>query len=120
MVHSLNGAPGVYSARYAGDMHDDEANNKKLLQDMQGIEDRRAKFVCAAALSYPQEDTKVFTGEIFGEIGLSPAGNNGFGYDPLFVLPSGKTMAQICSGEKNAISHRAIAMKKLEESLKGE
>lgn len=120
MVHALNGAPGVYSARYAGDMHDDEKNNIKLLQDMQGIEDRRAKFVCAAALSYPQEETKVFTGEVFGEIGLSPAGDNGFGYDPLFVLPSGKTMAQISSSDKNAISHRAIAMKKLEESLKGE
>lgn len=121
MVDYLGGAPGVYSARFAGEQCDDEKNNMKLLSMLEGLTDvdRAAKFVSVITLMFPNGDTLVARGECQGRIIEIPTGENGFGYDPLFV-PDGydKTFAQLSSEEKNMISHRARALKKLEELLK--
>lgn len=121
-VDYLNGAPGVYSARYAGN-HDDEANNDKLLQELTGvpIEERTARFVCAIA--YVTSDLKEFVvrGTVEGYIGFERRGNHGFGYDPLFYVPSlGRTFAELSVDEKREISHRGNALKKLKLLLKGD
>ena len=121
MVDYLGGAPGVYSARFAGEQCDDEKNNMKLLSMLEGLTDvdRAAKFVSVITLMFPNGDTLVARGECPGRIIEIPTGENGFGYDPLFV-PDGydKTFAQLSPEEKNLISHRARALKKLEELLK--
>lgn len=121
MVDYLGGAPGVYSARFAGEQCDDEKNNMKLLSMLEGLTDvdRAAKFVSVITLMFPNGDTLVARGECHGRIIEIPTGENGFGYDPLFV-PDGydKTFAQLSPEEKNLISHRARALKKLEELLK--
>lgn len=114
-VEVLGGAPGVYSARYAGSHGDDEANNKKLIKAMQGVSNRNCKYECVIALSKNGKTIKTFYGDIKGEIAESEKGNGGFGYDPLFLLPNGKTMAEIEIEEKNKISHRYIALNKLRE-----
>ena len=120
MVDYLGGAPGVYSARFAGDHCDDERNNQKLLGMLEGLADseRTAKFVSVITLIFPDGQTLVARGECPGRIIEMPTGENGFGYDPLFV-PDGydKTFAQLSEEEKNAISHRARALQKLEELL---
>ena len=120
MVDYLGGAPGVYSARFAGDECDDEKNNEKLLKHLEGLpaEDRKAKFVSVITLMFPDGNTIVARGEGPGRIIETPTGENGFGYDPLFV-PDGlsKTFAQLSDKEKNSISHRARALEKLEEIL---
>ena len=111
-VDALNGAPGIYSARYSGVDANDGKNNLLLLENLEGIEDRKAKFVCAITLIYP--DNKIITaeGECEGEILKAIRGNNGFGYDPLFLVPAyGKTFAELDSEIKNKISHRAKALK---------
>ena len=112
VVPALNGAPGIYSARYAGTHGDDAANNAKLVSDLQGIDDRRAYFYCAMALlQFAQDPTPiVVTAAWHGEIVDNAAGENGFGYDPHFFLADhGKTSAQLAAAEKNQISHRGQA-----------
>ena len=120
MVDYLGGAPGVYSARFAGEECDDEKNNEKLLKHLEGLpaEDRKAKFVSVITLMFPDGNTIVARGDAPGRIIETPTGENGFGYDPLFV-PDGlsKTFAQLSDKEKNSISHRARALEKLEEIL---
>lgn len=116
-VESLGGAPGVYSARYAGNHGDDIANNKKLLQEMHGKKIRKCKYECVIALSKNGKTIKTFYGHIDGEVAEHEKGSGGFGYDPLFLLPNGKTMAEISIEEKNKISHRFIALNQLREYL---
>lgn len=116
VVDFLNGMPGIYSARFAGDDKSDDRNNARLLELMQGIETKKrsAKFVCALALAMPNEPTIFIQEAIEGVITLEPKGINGFGYDPLFYIPEyGKTMAEIPHDLKNKISHRAKALEKL-------
>lgn len=113
-VDALDGAPGIYSARFSGVHGDDKANNRLLLQKLQGVENRAAHYTCAIALCWP--DGKMLTAEdyFYGEIGQEEKGTNGFGYDPLFFLPEyGCTSAQISPEEKNRISHRGKALRKL-------
>lgn len=113
VVDSLNGEPGVYSARYAGD-HDDEANNEKLLLKLQNKSDRSAHFVTNIVAIKPTGEKMVVTGRLNGEILKKKRGINGFGYDPLFYVPQkDKTLAEMTISEKNSISHRGIAFKKL-------
>ena len=125
MVDYLGGAPGVYSARFAGEDGNDEKNNNKLLKLLEEVpaKERTAKFVSVITMVYPDGETLVARGECPGRIITVPAGENGFGYDPLFV-PEGydRTFAQLTSEEKNQISHRAVALKELEKLLiaKGE
>lgn len=123
-VDALDGAPGVYSARYAGEGHDDAANRVKLLQAMADVPEaqRTARFVCAAALAFPGDLGNVnfwsTEGTCEGRIAWEEKGENGFGYDSLFYLPQyGKTMAEISSEEKNAISHRGSAFEKVARML---
>ena len=121
VVPSLGGAPGVYSARYAGMHGDDEANNVKLLQEMKGIADRTAAYVCCMACVFPGGFLKPVTehGFVEGEILFEPRGNGGFGYDPLFWYDGlGKTFAELTSEEKNSISHRKMAIERLCIKLK--
>ena len=117
VVDALDGAPGVYSARYAGVHGDDAANNEKLLANLDGVEETRrtARFVSVVALVYPDGRELVGEGTCEGMIGFAGRGGHGFGYDPLF-LPSdtpGKTMAELMPEEKNAISHRFHALESL-------
>ena len=112
-VEALNGAPGVYSARYAGDAHNSEANMKKLLQDMEGIENRKAQFRTVFALIINGKE-HLFEGIVKGEITKHRHGTSGFGYDPVFI-PEGytQTHAEMGNELKNKISHRALATNKL-------
>ena len=112
-VEALNGAPGVYSARYAGEEHNSEANMKKLLHELEGVENRKAQFRTIFALIIEGKE-HLFEGIIKGEIIKQRKGNAGFGYDPIFV-PEGytQTFAEMGSEEKNKISHRAKAVGKL-------
>ncbi|ERN52457.1 XTP/dITP diphosphatase [Alkalihalophilus marmarensis] len=121
VIDALDGRPGVYSARYAGEEKSDKANNEKVLNEMKDIpsEDRTARFVCTIAVASPGEPTYVVEGTCEGIIALEPAGANGFGYDPIMFLPGfEKTMAQLSPQEKNQISHRARALEKLMEQWK--
>jgi XTP/dITP diphosphohydrolase len=115
-IDALDGEPGVYSARYAGAEKSDEKNMDKVLKELAGVktELRTARFVCALAVVTPGEEPKTFRGICNGIINDSMVGSNGFGYDPIFYLPSfNKTMAQLPKEEKNKISHRANALKQL-------
>ena len=113
-VDALNGAPGVYSARYCGHHGDDAANNALLLQNMANITNRAAAFHCAIALKLPGRDTLIAEGICPGVILHAEQGNGGFGYDPLFLYePLNKTFAQLTEEEKNAVSHRARASEKM-------
>lgn len=118
-VEALNGAPGVYSARYAGEPKNDDANNKKLIKELQNVKNRNARFITVITLIL-KDNVYYFEGEIKGSIALHPSGNSGFGYDPLFI-PEGytKTFAELGSEIKNSISHRAIAVTKMKEFLAG-
>ena len=116
-VDALNGEPGVYSARYSG-TGDDSKNNEKLIENLKGIENRKAKFVSVITLAKPNGETFSFEGEILGEIVDNPRGNTGFGYDPHFYVEEyQKTLAQLPE-LKNKISHRAKALEKLKKELK--
>lgn len=112
-VEALNGAPGVYSARYAGDAHDSEANMKKLLKEMENVENRKARFRTVFALIINGKE-HLFEGIVKGEIIKNRKGTSGFGYDPVFV-PEGysQTFAEMGNELKNKISHRAMATQKL-------
>ncbi len=123
VVDALNGAPGIFSARYAGaDGPDaDKLNNEKLLRELENIPDpkRTARFVCSIALIIPSGEKKFFEGKIEGVINHGECGSNGFGYDPLFYIPElGMTTAELDSAQKNAISHRGKAFKQLAEFIK--
>lgn len=119
-VDALNGAPGVYSARYAGAEGDDQKNNEKLLEALREVpkEKRGAEFVCAIVLLFPDGKILQAKGVTRGQVGYERKGHGGFGYDPLFELPDGKTMAELTAKEKNAISHRGKALRKIKERLK--
>lgn len=118
MIDALGGKPGIYSARYAGKIKNDQHNIEKVLKELNGvpIKSRTARFVCVLAVAIPNERTIFRTGYCEGTIALEEAGTNGFGYDPIFI-PKGyeKTMAQLTAQEKNKISHRNHAIKKLEQ-----
>ncbi|GAF64136.1 nucleoside-triphosphatase [Bacillus sp. TS-2] len=118
IVDALNGEPGVYSARYAGEAKDDQANIEKVLENLQGVpmEKRTARFHCTLAYVQPSGEHYYFNGTCPGLIAESPQGSGGFGYDPIFYLKEkNKTMAEITSEEKNKISHRAMAIKELKK-----
>jgi XTP/dITP diphosphohydrolase len=119
-VAALHGAPGVHSARYAGIPKSDEANNKKLLQEMKQVTDRKARFVTVITLIL-NDEVHYFEGEVKGTIAYEPRGNSGFGYDPLFI-PQGyrSTFAELGAEVKNSISHRANAVKKLLDFLQSQ
>ncbi|AXP49349.1 XTP/dITP diphosphatase [Bacillus subtilis] len=119
-IDNLGGRPGVYSARYAGEQKDDQANIEKVLSELKGIEkeQRTARFRCALAVSIPGDETKTVEGHVEGYIAEEPRGEYGFGYDPIFIVKDkDKTMAELTSDEKNKISHRADALKKLSKLL---
>jgi len=146
-VPALRGAPGVHSARYAGPGHDDAANIAKLLAAVKGVEDRRARFVCTVACVFGSGQIPSWTrairegtvmqvlghplcgpgvaivaaaGEVWGEIIDAPRGSNGFGYDPVFWRADlGRTFAELSGDEKNALSHRGAAFRKLGAWLEG-
>lgn len=117
IVDQLNGRPGVYSARYAGEEKNDQANLEKVLDELDGVPvDRRtARFHCALALAIPNQTTIIVEGSCEGVITEEPTGENGFGYDPIFYVPEKKrTMAELSKEEKNKVSHRAVALKKMD------
>ena len=118
-VEALDNRPGIYSARYAGAGAKNEQRIEKLLKEMAGMTNRKARFVCVIAISNPKGKAMTFRGEIYGKIISAPRGNNGFGYDPVFQ-PEGynETFAELDSEIKNRISHRAIATKKALDALK--
>lgn len=119
-VAALDGRPGVYSARYAGEGADDAANNTKLLSELAGIDDRRAAFHCVIAFvrSADDPDPVLCEGRWDGQILDAPRGHNGFGYDPLFYVPShGCSAAELEPSEKHRISHRGQALAKLKSAL---
>ncbi len=117
VVNSLGGAPGVYSARYAGEEHNDEANNALLLKNLQDKSDRSAKFV-SAVVYYDGEKTLVGNGEVKGYILQEKQGNAGFGYDPLFFSTElNKCFGEATAEEKNSVSHRFRAISDLVKQL---
>ncbi len=116
VVDALDGAPGVYSARYAGEQGDDAANNIKLLDELQEVTDekRQAAFHCVVALAWPDGRCEAYDGQVSGLIMRKERGTGGFGYDPLFMVPEyGKTMAELPLEIKNRISHRGTALRKV-------
>lgn len=120
MVDALEGRPGIYSARYAGEPKNDQNNTNKLLTELAGVpeEKRTARFYCALAVGIPGRETFTVSGTVDGRILEEQRGSNGFGYDPVFYVPEkGKAMAELSSDEKNKISHRANALKKLDDVL---
>lgn len=120
-VFTLNGEPGVYSARYAGLDKNDDANIDKLLSNLKNEDNRAAQFVCVISMSEPGQETKLYKGTVQGEITKERRGSNGFGYDPIFYVPSkDKTMAELTADEKSLISHRGRAIEQLKNDLKGE
>lgn len=114
-IDFLNGAPGVYSARYAGENASDKERCAKVLEEMHGVakELRDARFVCSIYFIFDDENEYSVNGEVRGYIGDEPVGKNGFGYDPIFMLDDDESMATIGEKEKNKISHRAKAFEKL-------
>lgn len=123
-VDALGGRPGVFSARYAGEDATDTDNYLKLLDEMKGVamEKRKARFRCVMALAFPDgQGAFTFDGVFEGYIASEPRGKGGFGYDPVFFVPErNKTAAELTLEEKNAISHRARALRKLKEFLKSD
>ncbi len=115
-VDALDGAPGLYTARYAGEKATDEENIQKLLDELKGVEreKRTARFVCVIAVAYPNRAPVTFRGECEGIILTEKHGENGFGYDPIFYVEQfGKAMAELPAEVKNSISHRSRALAKL-------
>ncbi|MEK3954177.1 XTP/dITP diphosphatase [Psychrobacillus sp. FSL K6-1464] len=115
-IDALDGRPGIYSARYAGEEKSDEANIDKALKELEGTKEseRTARFVCAIAVASPNKEPFTVRGTCEGFIGTERKGTNGFGYDPIFYVPSEqKMMAELTAEQKGAISHRGTAIKKL-------
>lgn len=120
-VDSLNGAPGIYSARYAGEGASDSDRNDKLLNELKDVpfEKRTARFVCVIAVVFPEGESFTVRGTCEGYIEFEPRGNHGFGYDPLFFMQEyHKTVAEMNSEEKNQISHRGNALRQMLKKLK--
>ena len=114
VVEALDGAPGVYSARYAGENATDQENAAKLLEEMKGVANRRAAFACVLSIAVPSGPALTYEGRCEGEILEAPRGENGFGYDPVFFYPPlGKSFAEIAMAEKNKVSHRGLALAEL-------
>lgn len=123
IVDALNGAPGVFSARYAGEGHDDAANNAKLMADMAGVpwEDRACRFASAIALAREGEETLCVMRTVEGKLLTAPRGCNGFGYDPYFFYePFGRSFAELSAEQKNSVSHRKRALEAMKELLAAE
>jgi XTP/dITP diphosphohydrolase len=118
-VDALGGSPGIFSARYSGEPVDPARNRAKLLADMAGVTlaTRTARFRCAVALAFDGQVLSTSDGVIEGSIALSERGSFGFGYDSLFLLPDGRTLAEVPPEEKNLISHRAVAFRGILPSL---
>ena len=117
-VDALGGAPGVRSRRFFGEDASPAERNRMLLGLLDGVPDRTARFVAVIALAQPDGRIETFDGEVRGEIAESPRGEDGFGYDPVFVIAEdGRTMAEVPREEKNAISHRGLAAAKLRAAL---
>ena len=118
-VDALDGAPGVYSARYSGEHGKDADNIALLLKNMTDVPDseRAARFVCAICCIKPDGEEFIIRGECEGKIGYECVGDGGFGYDPVFMLPNGISMAQLSKEEKDAISHRGNALRLLVDKL---
>lgn len=120
-VEALGGAPGVFSARYAGEPKSDDRNNEKLIADLQGQPNRRAHYTCVMVyVRHPDDPEPIIAeGRWYGEIIDTPRGQHGFGYDPYFLVPEyGKTGAELDPDTKNAISHRGQALRDLVDKLK--
>ena len=120
-VDALDGAPGVYSARYAGPEATDDDRNRYLVSELSDVPDdrRQARFRCVIAIAFPDGDTVMCKGECSGIITREPRGDNGFGYDPIFYLPQfNKTMAELTMEQKNEISHRGKAARQAQYYLK--
>ena len=120
VVDTLNGRPGVFSARYAGEGAGDAANNARLVEECLNIPDerRQAAFVCVLAFVTPEGVEKLFSGRVAGRIISEPRGNGGFGYDPFFLVDGfDRSMAELSLAEKNSISHRAEAFRKFRKYL---
>ena len=118
-VDALGGAPGVYSARFAGPGATDEQNNRLLLERMRGVAGRAARFVCVIALADGTRLLETFRGEVAGEILHEPRGTHGFGYDPLFFYPPlGRSFGELSDGQKLAVSHRGRALHALFARMK--
>ncbi len=111
-VSALNGEPGVFSARF-GNLDSANGRNLHLLEQLRGKADRRAKFVSVLLLAYPDGYLESYRGEVEGQILEGPRGQDGFGYDPLFLLPDGRSMAELSVPEKRAVSHRGRALEAL-------
>lgn len=111
-VASLGGAPGIYSARF-GNLRSDMERNLHLLEQLRAHADRRARFVSVVLLAYPDGQVEAYRGEVEGQILEGPRGQGGFGYDPLFLLPDGRTMGELSVAEKRVVSHRGQALEKL-------
>ncbi|HAF10979.1 MAG TPA: non-canonical purine NTP pyrophosphatase, RdgB/HAM1 family [Chloroflexi bacterium] len=117
-VDALGGAPGVRSRRYFGEDVSSEDRNRMLLGLLDGVTERTARFVAVVALARPDGRVETFDGEVRGEIAESPRGDDGFGYDPIFIIAEdGRTMAEVPRDQKNAISHRGLAAAKLRAAL---
>ena len=122
-IDYLNGEPGIYSARYMGETTSYRVKNKNLMERLEGVpnEKRTARFVCAIAAVFPDGKELVVRGTVEGIIGYEERGENGFGYDPIFYLPErGLTTAELPPEEKNSISHRGNALRKMKELLEKE
>ncbi len=120
-VDALGGAPGVHTKRFIGEEATAGQRNERLLALLDGRADRSARFVCVTALAYPDGRVETFDGEVRGEIAPSPRGSGGFGYDPVFVVAGdGRTMAELGGEEKDAISHRGLAVAQLRARLASE
>ena len=118
MVEALGGAPGIKSARYAGEDATDADNIRKLLADMEGISDRRAAFECVISIAVPKGPALTYEARCDGEITNEPSGEEGFGYDPVFYYPPlKKTFANLTMEEKNQVSHRGKALKEVAEEF---
>ena len=117
-VEALGAAPGVYSARYAGENASDAQRCAKLLRDMKAATDRKAVFECVISIAVPTGPALTYEASTEGVIAEKPAGDNGFGYDPVFYYPPlGKTFAELTTDEKNRVSHRGKAFKELQEEF---
>jgi XTP/dITP diphosphohydrolase len=118
VVEALDGAPGVHSARYAGENASDRDRYEKLLQEMQGIDNRKAAFECIISIAVPAGPALTYEGRCEGLITQKAAGTSGFGYDPVFFFPPlGKTFAELTREEKSRVSHRGAALKEVRDEI---
>lgn len=119
-VDALNGAPGIYSARYAGEGATNQMRIEKLLRNLEGVPEKKrtARFVCAVCCILESGEELCVQGECEGTIAFEPAGEGGFGYDPVFLIEDGRSFAQLTDREKDGISHRGRALKKLQKALR--